>query len=170
MRHPFLAAAATVLCLSATPALAQSISDDQANAMVAKLATPAFLACTEAPEREEEGRPAQEQYNSCQTALAELKQTRRANPRATAGEKEVYLFLESMLEMGHTFSLLRLDGKPTQRVCTNIERQWVLVNSTNPNVVGPEMKDAQVSTRDGVRDLVQLCRATYPAPKGAPAV
>lgn len=168
MRHPVLAAAAAVLCLSATPALAQSISDDDANAMVGKLTTPAFEACTEA--KEEGARPAQEQYNACQTALTELKQVRRANPRATAGEKEVYLFLESMLEMGHTFSLLRLDGTPTARVCSNIERQWELVNSANPAVVGDELKEAQVSTREGVRDLVKLCRATYPAPKGAPAV
>lgn len=166
MRKLIAPALAGMLCLAATPALAQSINDDQANAMVGKLTTPAFTACTESSD--ENALPAQQQYNACQSALAELKQVRRANPRATAGEKEVYLFLEAMLEMGHTYALLRLDGAPTSRVCGNIERQWVLANSFNSAVVGPELKDAQVSTREGVRDLVKLCRGTHPAPQGAP--
>lgn len=167
MRHPILAAAASVLCLGASPALAQSISDDDANALVAKLTTPAFDACTESDQAKQ--LPAQQQYSACQTALAELKQTRRANPRATPGEKEVYLFLESMLEMGHTVALLRVDQAPTARVCGNIERQWALATSSNPAIVGPELKDAQISTREGVRELVRLCRQKFPAPAGAPA-
>lgn len=166
MRHLFLTAAASVLCLAAAPALAQPISDADANALVGKLTTPAFNACTESDEAKR--RPPQEAYNACQTALAELSQTRRANPRATPGEKEVYLFMESMLEMGHTVALLRVDGAPTARVCTNIERQWALALSSKPEYVGQELKDAQVSTREGVRELVQLCRKTYPAPTGAP--
>jgi hypothetical protein len=167
MRYALLTAAASALCLAATPALAQAISDDDANAMVSKLTTPAFDACTESDESKQLA--AQQQYSACQTALAELKQTRRSNPRATAGEKEVYLFMESMLEMGHTVSLLRIDQAPTARVCGNIERQWVLATSSNPAVAGPELKDAQTSTREGVRDLVKLCRAKFPAPAGAPA-
>lgn len=161
-----LFAAALALGLSASPALAQSISDDDANAMVGKLTTPAFLACTESDEAQR--RPPQEALNACQTAMAELNQARRANPKATPGEQEVYLFMESMLEMGRTVSLLRVDGAPTARVCANIERQWVLALSGKPEFVGPELKDAQVSTREGVRELVVLCRGQYPTPAGAP--
>lgn len=164
MRHLF-APLATALCLAATPALAQSVTDDTANAMLVKLSTPAFDTCTESDEAKRTSAPVQN--SACRTALAELGQTRRSNPRATAGEKQVYLFVEIAIEMGHTVSLLRLDGKPTARVCTNIERQWALGNQIDTAVVGPDLKDALVSTREGVRGLVKTCRNTYPAPAGA---
>lgn len=160
-------ALAAVLCLAASPALAQSITDDQANAMLEKLTTPAFNGCTEPTDTNTLSAP--QQLEACATALSELNKARRANPRATPGEKEVYLFLENALEMGRTVALLRVDNAPTQRVCSNIERQWVLATSTNSAVVGPQLQDAHVQTREGVRGLVQTCRQKFPAPKGAPA-
>lgn len=167
MTKLFAPALAAALCLAASPALAQSITDDQANAMLDKLTTPAFDGCTE-PTDTNKLSPEQ-QLSACQTALTELNNTRRANPRATPGEKEVYLFLENALEMGRTVALLRVDNAPTARVCANIERQWVLATSTNSAVVGPQLQDAHVQTRDGVRSLVQTCRQKHPAPKGAPS-
>lgn len=168
MRTLFAACMASALCLAATPALAQSVTDDEANAMLETLATPAFNFCTESETAE--GRPAIDQYNACQTALAELAQARAKNPRATPGQKQVYGFFENALEMGNTYSMLRVDGQPTARVCGNIEKQWSLAHRNDPSVVGPQLREAFSSTKEAVRPLVKLCRERFAAPSGAPAV
>lgn len=165
MRKFVLIGMASALCLAATPALAQSISDAEANSMLADLSTPAFNTCTDSDKAKE--RPAIEQYNACQTAKSEIAQVRRKNPKATPGQREVYAFFEAALEMGNTYSMLRVDGTPTARVCNNIEKQWVMANSVNPNVVGPELRGAQESTREAVQPLVKLCRENFGTPDGA---
>ena len=168
MRNLLAAAMASALCLAASPALAQSVSDDEANRMLEKMNSSAFDFCTDSEKSKD--RPAMEQYNACQTALAELAQTRRGNPGASAGQKEVYAFFEAAVEMGNTYAMLRVDESPTARVCGNIEKQWVMANRANPNVVGPELRGAQDSTREAVRPLVKLCRDKYAAPAGAIAI
>lgn len=168
MRRMITTAVASALVLAASPALAQSVTDAEANQMLADMNTTAFDFCTDSESAEK--RAPIEQYNACQTALAELGQIRKKNPKATPGQKEVYNFYEAAIEMGNTFSMLRVDGKPTQRVCTNIERQWVLANSVNGSVVGPELRGAQESTKEAVRPLVKLCREQFSTPAGALAI
>lgn len=160
-----LAALVPVLCLAATPVLAQSISDADANALLATMSTPAFDFCTDSDNAQ--SRPALEQFNACQTALGELATTRARNRNATPGQMEVYGFFESATEMGRTFAMLRVDGAPTARVCTNIERQWVLANRSNPSFVGPELRDAITATKEAVRPLVKLCREQFSTPADA---
>ena len=168
MRILLAASVIPALCLAASPAFAQSISDPDANAMLGSMTTAAFDFCTDSDKAKE--RPAIEQYNAYQTAKAELAQMRKKDSKATPGQKEVYAFYEDALEMGNTYAMLRVDGAQTARVCANIEKQWVMANSVNPNVVGQEMRDAQNSTREAVRPLVKLCRDQYPAPAGALAI
>jgi hypothetical protein len=168
MRKLITAAMASALVLAASPALAQSVTDAEANQMLADMNTTAFDFCTDSESAEK--RAPLEQYNACQTALAELGQIRKKNAKATPGQKEVYNFFEAAIEMGHTFSMLRVDTKPTARVCGNIEKQWMMANSVNGNVVGPELRGAQESTKEAVRPLVKLCREQFTAPAGALAV
>jgi hypothetical protein len=168
MRNLLATAVVSALCLAASPALAQSVTDDQANQILADMSTSAFEFCTDSEKSKE--RAAIEQYNACQTALAELAQTRKKNAGATSGQREVYAFYEAAIEMGNTYAMLRVDESPTQRVCGNIEKQWVMANRANPNVVGPELRGAQDSTREAVRPLVKLCREKYAAPAGALAI
>lgn len=165
MRTLFAAAAASVLCLAASPALAQSITDAEANTILADMSTPAFDFCTDSDKAKD--RPADEQFNACQTALSELATARAKNRKATAGQKEVYGFFESAVEMGRTYAMLRVDGSPTARVCANIERQWVLSNQANTAIVGPELRGALDSTKEAVRPLVKLCREQFSTPSGA---
>ncbi len=165
MRNLIAACLVSTLCLSAAPALAQSVTDSEANAMLAKMSTPAFEFCTDSDANE--SRPASDQYNACQTALAELAEVRRKNPKVTPGQEEVYNFYESATEMGNTYSMLRVDSKPTPRVCGNIEKQWVLANRANPGLVGPELANALTGMKEAVRPLVKLCRESFAAPDGA---
>jgi hypothetical protein len=168
MRTLFAACLTSALCLAATPALAQSVTDAEANSMLDVLSTPAFTFCTDSDNAQ--SRPAIEQYNSCQTALAELAQVRQKNAKATPGQQQVYIFFENAIEMGHTYTMLRVDGSPTPRVCGNIERQWTLAHRPNLSLVGPELSGAFTSTKDSVRPLVKLCRERFAAPAGALAV
>ncbi|HQV04978.1 MULTISPECIES: hypothetical protein [unclassified Novosphingobium] len=168
MRRLLAATMASALCLAASPAMAQSVTDAQANQMLADMNSSAFDFCTDSDKSKD--RAPIEQYNACQTALAELAQTRRNNPGASAGQKEVYAFYEAAVEMGNTYAMLRVDEAPTARVCGNIEKQWVMANRANPNVVGPELRGAQDSTREAVRPLVKLCREKFAAPAGAIAI
>lgn len=168
MRNLLAATIASALCLAASPALAQSVTDAQANQMLADMNSSAFEFCTDSDKSKD--RAPIEQYNACQTALAELAQTRQKNAGASAGQKEVYAFYEAAVEMGNTYAMLRVDEAPTQRVCGNIEKQWVMANRANPNVVGPELRGAQDSTREAVRPLVKLCREKFSAPMGAIAI
>lgn len=165
MRIVFAAAMASALCLAASPALAQGVTDEQANQLLNELNTSAFDFCTDSEKSKD--RPAIEQYNACQTALAELSQARKKNSSATPGQSEVYAFYEAAVEMGNTYAMLRVDGAPTTRVCGNIEKQWVMANSVNPNLVGSELRGAQDATREAVRPLVKLCREKYATPAGA---
>ncbi len=165
MRTLISTAAASLLCLAATPALAQSISDSDANTLLGALSTPASELCADSDKAK--AREPIEQYNACQTALSELAAVRKKNPKSTPGQNEVYSFYEASLEMGHTFALLRLDEKPTPRVCVNIEKQWVLANKANVAVVGPQMSEALTATKDLVGPLVKLCREKFPVPAGA---
>ncbi|HOB13083.1 MAG TPA: hypothetical protein PK680_10415 [Novosphingobium sp.] len=168
MRTLLTAAAASAICLAASPALAQAINDDDANALLAKLSTPAFDFCTDSDRAKE--RPPIDQYNACQTAKAELAEARKKDRKATPGQKEVYGFFGSALEMGTTYSMLRVDGSPTARVCQNIELQWVLASKSNPELVGPDLRDALSATKEAVRPLVKLCRDQFPTPAGALAI
>ncbi|MFM5948360.1 MAG: hypothetical protein ACKOPM_03895 [Novosphingobium sp.] len=168
MRILLATAMASALCLAASPAMAQSVTDEQANQILADMNSSAFDFCTDSDKSKD--RAAIEQYNACQTALAELAQTRKNNAGATPGQKEVYAFYEAAIEMGNTYAMLRVDEGPTARVCGNIEKQWVMANRANPNVVGPELRGAQDSTREAVRPLVKLCREKYAAPAGALAI
>jgi hypothetical protein len=165
MRYLLAAAMASAACFTAAPAFAQTVTDELANKMLADMNTSAFEFCTDA-EKSKDRAPI-EQYNACQTALAELAQTRKKNSRATTGEREVYSFFEAAVEMGNTFAMLRVDESPTARVCGNIEKQWGMANSVNPAVVGPELRGAQDSTREAVRPLVKLCRERFASPSGA---
>jgi hypothetical protein len=165
MRTLIATAAASLLCLAASPALAQSISDADANTMLEGLTTATSDMCTDSDKAKT--RPPIDQYNACQTALNELAQTRRKNSKATPGQNEVYDFYLSALEMGNTYAMLRVDQKPTERVCRNIEKQWVLANKANKANVGPEMAGALESTKEAVRPLVSLCREQYPALAGS---
>ncbi|MBN8500504.1 MAG: hypothetical protein J0M19_05080 [Sphingomonadales bacterium] len=168
MRNLFAACMASALCFTAAPALAQKVTDDEANAMLDAMSTTAFNFCTDSDEAKQ--RPAMDQYNACQTAIAELAQVRKKNPNPTAGQKEVYRFYESALQMGHTYTMLRVDGQPTARVCGNIENQWVMISGANTAVVGPDLGNAFVSMKDAVRPLVKLCRERFAAPAGALAI
>lgn len=163
MRTILIAAMASALV--ASPAFAQSVTDDQANAMIAAMNSSAFDFCTDSEKAEQ--RPAIEQYNACQTALTELAQVRKKNPKATPGEREVYDFYEAAIQMGNTLAMLRVDNSPTARVCTNIENQWTAANRTNGNVVGPQLREAQQMTIKAVQPLVKLCRERFAAPSGA---
>lgn len=167
MRTLFAASAAAVICLAATPALAQSITDAEADAQLARMSTPAFNNCIAGDDAREA--PAQQRYDACQTAMGELNAYRRANPRASAGEKQIHLFYEFAVEMGRTSSLLELHNPDMSKGCANIERQWVLAGQFNPAVVGPEMRKNLGEVTEAVRPLVTMCRENYPAPKGAPA-
>lgn len=168
MRILLAATMASALCLAASPALAQSVTDAEANQMLETMNSSAFDFCTDSEKSKD--RAAIEQYNACQTALAELAQTRKKNATATPGQKEVYAFFEAAVEMGNTYAMLRIDEAPTARVCGNIEKQWAMANQANRNVVGPELRGAQDSTRDAVLPLVKLCREKFATPAGAPSV
>lgn len=161
-----LFAAALALGLSATPALAQSISDADADALLAKMSTPAFDNCIGGDQANE--LPAQQRYDACQTALSELTAYRRNNPKATPGEKQIHLFFEFAIEMGRTTSLIQLNEPDMSKGCANIERQWVMTTKFDPSVVGPNMKENLGGVTEAVRPLVQLCRNQFPTPKGAP--
>lgn len=165
MRRLFVAGMASALCLTAAPAFAQSVTDAEANALLAELSTAAFEFCTDTEAND--ARPAIDQYNACQTALFELAAVRSKNPKATPGQREVYNFYENATEMGNTYAMLRVDSKPTARVCGNIEKQWVLANRSNTGVVGPELASALTGIKDAVRPLVKLCRENFAAPDGA---
>ncbi len=160
MRKLIAATAASLLCLTAVPALAQSISDKEADTMLGALSTPAAELCADSDKAKQ--RQAAEHYNSCQSALNELAATRKKNPKATPGQLQVYDFMESGLQMGHTYALLRVDEKPTQRVCANIEKQWVIANRMNTGLVGPAMSEALSSTKELVKPLVSMCREQFP--------
>lgn len=168
MRKIITATLASAMSLAAVPAMAQSVTDADANTMLGVMSTTAFEFCTDSDKGKD--LPPIEQYNACQTALSELAQVRAKNPKATAGQREVYAFFEAAVEMGNTYSMLRIDGTPTARVCGNIEKQWRMANSVNSNVVGNELKEAQSSTREAVMPLVKLCREKFAAPSGAPTV
>lgn len=165
MRTLISAAAGTLLCLVAAPAMAQSVSDAEANQILAAMETPASSLCADSDRAK--AREPIEHFNTCQTALGELAAFRQKNAKASPGQKEVYKFFEASLEMGNTFALLRVDSKPTPRVCANIEKQWALANQTNVALVGPQLADAINSTKLLVRPLVELCRSQFPAPQGA---
>lgn len=165
MRNLIAACMASAMCLTAAPALAQSVTDNEANAMLEKMSTPAFEFCTNT--ETSDSRPPIDQYNACQTALTELAEARRKNPKATPGQNEVYGFFESATEMGNTYAMMRVDGKPTARVCGNIEKQWVLANRSNPGVVGPELANALTGMKEAIRPLVKLCRENVATPDNA---
>lgn len=162
-----LFAAALALGLSASPALAQSITDADADALLSKMSTPAFDNCIGGEQANE--LPAQQRYDACQTALAELADYRRKNPKATPGQKQVHLFYEFAIEMGRSTSLIQLNEPDMSKGCANIERQWVMTTRFDTSVVGPSMKENLGGVTEAVRPLVQLCRQQFPAAKGAPA-
>lgn len=162
-----LFAAALALGLSASPALAQSISDADADALLARMSTPAFDNCIGGDQAQ--SLPAQQRYDACQTAMSELADYRRKNPKATPGEKQIHLFYEFAIEMGRSSSLMELNEPDMSKGCANIERQWVMTTRFNPAVVGPDMKQNLSGITEAVRPLVQLCRRQFPAPAGAPA-
>ncbi len=164
MRVLFVAALA--LGLSASPALAQSITDADADALLAKMSTPAFDDCIGGEQAND--LPAQQRYTACQTALTELGNYRKKNPKATPGEKQVHLFFEFAIEMGRSTSLIQLNGSDMSKGCANIERQWVMTTQFDKSVVGPNMKENLGGVTEAVRPLVQLCRQQFPAPAGAP--
>jgi hypothetical protein len=164
MRNLIAATAASLLCLTAAPALAQSISDADANSLLGKLSTPAADLCADSDQAKL--REPAEHLNACQTALTELAAARKRHSKATPGQLQVYDFMESALQMGTTFAMLRADGKPTSRVCANIESQWELANRTNTALVGPTMGGALKSTKDLVQPLVKMCREQFPDQAG----
>ncbi|MBN8485505.1 MAG: hypothetical protein J0L50_12100 [Sphingomonadales bacterium] len=161
-----LFAAALALGLSASPALAQSITDTDADALLAKMSTPAFDDCIGGDQAN--SLPAQQRFDACQKALTELADYRRKNPKATPGEKQVHLFYEFAVEMGRSTSLIQLNEPDMSKGCANIERQWALTTKFDTSVVGPSMKENLGGVTEAVRPLVQLCRQQFPAPKGAP--
>lgn len=168
MRTLFAVCLTSALCLAASPALAQTVTDAEANAMLDTLSSASFTFCTDSDAGKT--RPAIDQYNACQTALAELASARRKNSKATPGQQQVYIFFENAIEMGHTYTMLRVDGSPTPRVCGNIEKQWTLAHRPDVSLVGPELSGAFTSTKEAVRPLVKLCRDRFAAPAGALAV
>lgn len=161
-----LFSAALALGLSASPALAQSITDADADALVAKLSTPDFNECIGGEDAQPI--PAQQRSVSCEKAMAELNDHRRKNPQATAGQKQIHLFLEFAIEMGRTLSLIELNQPDMTKGCANIERQWAMTTRFDSSVVGPEMGTNLGEVKEAVRPLVQMCRGEFPAPKGAP--
>lgn len=162
-----LFAAAMALGLSATPALAQSISDADADALLERMATPAFNNCIGGDESQT--LPAQQRYDTCQTAMKELGDYRRKNPRATPGEKQIHLFYEFAIEMGRSAGLLELNEPDMSKGCANIERQWMMTTRFDRSLVGPDMVGNFDQITEAVRPLVLLCRQQFPAPAGAPA-
>jgi hypothetical protein len=162
-----LFAATLALGLSASPALAQSISDADADALLAKMSTPAFDNCIGGDEAQELA--PQARYDNCQKSLAELADYRKKNPKATPGEKQIHLFYEFAIEMGRSSSLMQLNEPDMSKGCANIERQWLMTTRFDKSVVGPNMNENLTSITEAIRPLVQMCRQQYPAPAGAPA-
>lgn len=161
-----LFAATLALGLSASPALAQSITDADADALLGKMSTPTFDSCIGGDEAQELA--PQVRYDACQKALAELGDYRKKNPKASAGEKQVHLFFEFAIEMGRSSSLMQLNDPDMSKGCANIERQWVMTTRFDTSVVGPSMKENLGGVTEAIRPLVQLCRSRFPAPEGAP--
>lgn len=162
-----LFAATLALGLSASPALAQSITDADADVLVGQLSTPAFNECIGGEDAQPI--PAERRFATCQKAMTELNDHRRKNPQATAGQKQVHLFVEFAIEMGRTLSLIELNQPDMSKGCVNIERQWAMAARFDTSVVGPEMAGNLGEVKEAVRPLVQLCRQQFPAPAGAPA-
>lgn len=160
MRTMIAATAALTLVFSAAPALAQSISDSDANTLLGKLGTPAANLCSDSDKGKE--REPIEHFNACQTALSELANTRNKDSKASPGKLQVYDFMESALLMGNTFAMLRIDQRPTVRVCSNIELQWVVANRKDSALVGPTMDEALNTTKTMIQPLVKMCREQFP--------
>ena len=149
----------------AVPAFAAPLSDDETEALLGRVMTPAGDACHKSWD-EGASESADQILAKCQAAITEVQGLRAREGALSPGVRTIYSQVEAMLEQGIVVSYTRQDGDHAAQMCQHEERIGLLLNEGDPASVSKDISAVMIDYKRVTGEVLIECRKRFGTPAG----